>query len=161
MSKDKKTSPTKKPSNYQIRTASLKDLDYVYQIEVLSFRDAYPKSLIWQLIQDQKAICLIIEIDRQIVGFAVGFVRSKNIGHVISIAIDPKHRNYNYGSTILIQLLTELQIRGATSIQLEVRVSNKAALKLYKKCNFQIKETKRRYYSDGEDAYLMSCKLHE
>jgi ribosomal-protein-alanine N-acetyltransferase len=38
---------------------------------------------------------------------------------------------------------------------LEVRVSNKAALRLYKKCGFTIQGLRKRYYRNSEDAYVM------
>ncbi|NVM53091.1 MAG: ribosomal protein S18-alanine N-acetyltransferase [Candidatus Helarchaeota archaeon] len=147
--------------NYDIRVATQKDLDRIYQIEVLSFREAYPKTLLWQLIKDKTAICLIIEDNQKILGFAVGIMRSGEKGHIISIAIDPKFRNFTLGSLVLTNLISMLKKRGASILELEVRISNKVAQKLYKKFNFQIKEIKQRYYSNGEDAYLMVCKLDE
>ncbi len=42
---------------------------------------------------------------------------------------------------------------------LEVRASNEPAVRLYKKMEFEIRRTLRGYYSDGEDAYLMTRKL--
>ena len=44
---------------------------------------------------------------------------------------------------------------GVTSITLEVRVSNVAAIKLYENNGFEKKLVKKGYYSDGEDAYFM------
>lgn len=161
MSNEEKKTPRKKPCNYEIRSAALKDLEFVYQIEVVSFRDAYPKTLLWQLIKDKKAICHIIEIEQKIIGFAVGLMRSNNKGHIISIAIIPKYRNCNYGSSLLKYLIADLRNHGASIIQLEVRISNNIAIKLYKNFDFLISATKRRYYSDGEDAYVMSCRLNE
>ena len=40
-----------------------------------------------------------------------------------------------------------------------VRVSNLPALKLYRKLNYDIVDTWRRYYEDGEDAYVMEKAL--
>ena len=42
---------------------------------------------------------------------------------------------------------------------LEVRVTNDAGVKLYTKMGFQATKTVHGYYSDGEDAYVMSKKL--
>ncbi len=145
----------KKTYNFKIRAASIKDIETIYQIEILSFIDAYPKTLIWQLIQDKNAICLIAETDQKIIGFAVAVMRNSNQGHIVSIAIDPEYRNLKFGSRLLSQLITALKEQGALMIGLEVRVSNEIAQKLYKKFNFHIKEVKKDYYSNGENAYLM------
>ena len=45
-------------------------------------------------------------------------------------------------------------------VSLHVRVSNRAALGLYKdKLGYEIKETEVGYYADGEDAHKMVKKL--
>jgi ribosomal-protein-alanine N-acetyltransferase len=47
----------------------------------------------------------------------------------------------------------------AKSCFLEVRVSNDDAVGLYKRMGFEVERTVRGYYSDGEDAYIMSRKI--
>jgi ribosomal-protein-alanine N-acetyltransferase len=42
---------------------------------------------------------------------------------------------------------------------LEVRMSNTAAVNLYKKMDFHAARIMRNYYADGEDAYVMSRAL--
>jgi len=41
---------------------------------------------------------------------------------------------------------------------LEVRVSNEVALRLYKAAGFEVVETLKNYYSDGEDGYRLSLR---
>ena len=155
MDENKKISLEIDKSAYEIRPATPEDLDQIYQIETISFRDAYPLSLLLQLIKDRNSTCLIMEIEEKIVGFAFGFIRHGKKGHIMSVAVHPHHRNNNFGSFLVAQLMSLLKEKGAIAFELEVRVSNKIAQKLYEKFNFKIKETKHRYYSDGEDAYLM------
>jgi len=45
------------------------------------------------------------------------------------------------------------------TIQLCVRKSNQAAIQLYEKLGYKIKESRQRYYSDGEDALVMGKTL--
>jgi ribosomal-protein-alanine N-acetyltransferase len=47
----------------------------------------------------------------------------------------------------------------AKQIYLEVRVTNQAGVNLYKKLGLDTTRTIPGYYSDGEDAYVMSKKL--
>jgi ribosomal-protein-alanine N-acetyltransferase len=42
---------------------------------------------------------------------------------------------------------------------LEVRVTNTAGVALYKKLGFDVSRTNKGYYSDSEDAYVMTKKL--
>ena len=45
---------------------------------------------------------------------------------------------------------------GYANINLEVRISNQKAIKLYEKCGFKIVAIRKNYYQDNhEDAYLM------
>ena len=56
----------------------------------------------------------------------------------------------------LLKLLDEAIARGASWITLEVRESNVAAQKLYRKYGFTTVSTRRGYYSDnGENALVM------
>jgi len=42
---------------------------------------------------------------------------------------------------------------------LEVRVTNEPGVTLYKKLGFEVSRKINGYYSDGEDAYVMTKKL--
>ena len=141
-----------------IRPSTLEDLERIYLIETMSFPEPYPFGLLHQLIKDQNAISLTIEIEQNIVGYAMGIMRPGKKGHIVTIAVHPQYRNCNYGHLLIAQLVSELKAKGAIKLELEVRVSNKIALKLYEKFNFKIKKTIYRYYSNGEDAYLMVCE---
>ena len=53
-------------------------------------------------------------------------------------------------------------VYGLKSVTLHVRVSNIAALKLYRdKLRYQVAEISEGYYADGENAYLMKKILTE
>ena len=61
-----------------------------------------------------------------------------------------------YAYALMQELNRAAKEHGADAMSLEVRVSNRAALKLYKKCGFSIHGIRKRYYSNnGEDAYVM------
>lgn len=143
----------------QIRLANLNDIEAMYRIEVSSFKEPYPKALLQQLVRNRNAVCLIIEDENKIKGFAVGLPRSQNIAHIITIAIDPHFRKCNFGNILLSHLLEKLKDQGMNEIKLELRVSNSPALKLYEKFGFHIIAVRKRYYYDGEDAYLMSLTV--
>jgi ribosomal-protein-alanine N-acetyltransferase len=144
-------------TSFKIRPATPSDLKQMYQIEVLSFPDPYPPSLLTQLVRDSDAISLIIELENKVIGYGVGLIRPAKKGHIVSIAIHPNYRDQKFGHHLLTRLIAELKRRGITTLELEVRTSNTIALKMYEKFNFKIKDTKPHYYNDGTDAYLMIC----
>ncbi len=76
--------------------------------------------------------------------------------HVATIASHPDWRGCGLGEYLLVALLEEAQARGAVTSTLEVRVGNLVAIALYQKLGYAVAGTRRRYYQDGEDAYLMT-----
>ena len=81
-------------------------------------------------------------------------------GHIISIAVLPENRNIGVGYALVDEALRAMSASyEAKSCYLEVRVSNDVALSLYKRTGFEVERTIREYYSDGEDAYIMSKKI--
>lgn len=81
-------------------------------------------------------------------------------GHIISIAVLPEYRNKGVGSALVEEALEAMSAHyGAEHCYLEVRVSNTGALNLYRKIGFEVERTIRRYYSDGENAYIMGRQI--
>ncbi|UCD97252.1 MAG: ribosomal protein S18-alanine N-acetyltransferase [Candidatus Bathyarchaeota archaeon] len=80
-------------------------------------------------------------------------------GHVVSIAVLPEHRRKGLGSQLVTKALKAMEVYKATECFLEVRVSNHQAVSMYKQLGFTEIRVKRRYYADGEDAYMMAKKL--
>ncbi len=80
--------------------------------------------------------------------------------HISTIATHTDWRGQGYGEVLLAGMIHRAITLEAAYIVLEVRVSNTAAQNLYKKYEFTIADTKKRYYrDDGEDAYDMRLDL--
>ncbi len=91
-----------------------------------------------------------------IAGFACFWTVAGEI-HLLNIAVDPRRRGKGAGSFLLGRLLEEGGNTGVERIWLEVRPSNSAALRLYRKAGFITEGRRARYYGDtGEDAIVMS-----
>ncbi|MGE5637480.1 MAG: GNAT family N-acetyltransferase [Chloroflexota bacterium] len=80
-------------------------------------------------------------------------------GHVVSIAVLPTARRKGVAQALIKTALEGMQYYKAKQCYLEVRVTNDAGISLYKKLGFEVSRTIHGYYSDGEDAYVMSKKL--
>jgi ribosomal-protein-alanine N-acetyltransferase len=80
-------------------------------------------------------------------------------GHIVSVAVLPQYRRKGIGEALIKEALGGMGLYNAKQCFLEVRVTNTAAVELYKKLGFQVTRTIHGYYADGEDAYVMSRKL--
>ncbi|HJX38852.1 MAG TPA: ribosomal protein S18-alanine N-acetyltransferase [Anaerolineae bacterium] len=94
---------------------------------------------------------------RPIVGYC-GFWVMAQEAHISTIAVDPQYRGLGIGQLLLVTAIDKAIELDATLVSLEVRVSNFAAQKLYRKYGFKIVGRRPRYYSDNrEDALIMTA----
>jgi len=84
----------------------------------------------------------------------------EKIGHITSLAVLSNARRLGIGTSLVHQLHHHLQsVYSARSVGLHVRISNKAAVRLYVEEGYDVADIIPRYYGDGEDAYFMSKDL--
>lgn len=94
-------------------------------------------------------------VGKQLVGYA-GLMMTLDDGHITTIAVDPAWHQHKVGSRLLLALIREALRRGATSLTLEVRLSNKAAQALYRRFGFRPVGVRKNYYAETkEDALVM------
>ncbi len=139
-----------------IRVAEPSDIDVVYGLEVRCFRDPYPRELLRILQALYPQLFLVAEEGNVIIGYVSGLIRTDGFGHIVSICVEPGYRRRGIGKALMITLEKLMkEIFGVCMYRLEVRVSNTIAIKLYESLGYKIQLRIPRYYTDGEDAYLM------
>ncbi|MFP3167609.1 ribosomal-protein-alanine N-acetyltransferase [Thermoproteus sp. CP80] len=131
-------------------------LDGIYEVELDSFKkeDIYSIDLLKFLCSFCYENSYIYIENNKVLGYIITCVEG-SAAHIISIAVRQEARRRGVGSALLCTALRLLKNRKVEKIYLEVRMSNKNAIDLYKKAGFQIVEVLRNYYSDGEDGYRM------
>ncbi|PSB06712.1 ribosomal-protein-alanine N-acetyltransferase, partial [filamentous cyanobacterium CCP2] len=75
--------------------------------------------------------------------------------HITLLGVHPEYRHQGLGQFMLYALLQAAHKRELKWATLEVRVSNQAAIDLYKKFNFQEVGIRKRYYHNQEDALIL------
>ncbi len=80
-------------------------------------------------------------------------------GHIVSIAVLPQNRHKGVGKALTTKALDGMRNYKAKECFLEVRATNLAAITLYSNLGFEITKTIPRYYTDGEEAHVMTKKL--
>src|SRR5437016_4685615 len=97
----------------------------------------------------------VARVDGLVVGYA-GLMMTVDDGHVTTIAVDPAWHRHRVGTRLLLVLAGQAIQRGATSLTLEVRMTNKPAQELYRHFGFRPAGVRRNYYVEtNEDALVM------
>jgi ribosomal-protein-alanine N-acetyltransferase len=92
-----------------------------------------------------------------VLGFA-GLWMAVEEAHLVTIAVHPDYRGRGLGELLLIGSLDLAAGIRASTVFLEVRVSNLAAKRMYEKYGFVLSRVRKAYYSDnGEDALEMAA----
>jgi ribosomal-protein-alanine N-acetyltransferase len=158
---DRETVDSNLPGLVQIVPASWRDTRALVKLDRRCFKpiDAFAwyeflGLCLWPTVISLKALA-----GDRIVGFIAGDPRPGE-GHtiIVTIGVDPDWQGRGIGE----QLMRAVEDRSALArLQLMVRVSNMPALKLYRKLGYDIVDTWRAYYADGEDAYLMEKQANQ
>lgn len=95
-------------------------------------------------------------------GDVLGFAAMQQVfehAEVLNLAVRRAHRRTGIGRALLLESCRRVRQNGASSISLEVRPSNHAALQLYHSLGFVLHSTRSDYYSEPlEDAYVLTLK---
>jgi len=144
------------PKGMLIEPMAQSDLPAVLRIEGQSFTTSWPANAFSNEIRDNKlAHYFVGRLGGQLVAYGGIWVILED-SHITTIAVHPEFRGLKLGEEMLIKLLDEAILQGASWITLEVRESNDVAQKLYRKYGFTTVSTRRGYYSDnGENALVM------
>lgn len=78
---------------------------------------------------------------------------------VLNVAVDLPYRGRGFAKEMLRQIAQVAGRKEVPEITLEVRRSNMAAIQLYQRIGFNIRQIRRHFYSNGEDAYTMVWAL--
>ncbi|MDO8737130.1 MAG: ribosomal protein S18-alanine N-acetyltransferase [Thermoleophilia bacterium] len=139
----------------EIRPMRLSDLKQVLEIEQSSFPRPWSlNAFITQLAKDS-SVCLVAVDDGMIVGYIIA-TQYVEVWHMLDLAVHDGYRR-KYLATDMIERFLDIccsdKHRGFT---LEVRKSNRGAIKMYESFGFICTGIRKGYYSDnGEDALIM------
>lgn len=145
-----------KKQTLHVRAMELKDVDAVWEIEKLSFRTPWSReSFVEEMTVNQRARYVVAELGDEVVGYG-GMWLIVDEAHITNIAVHPDYRGQRIGERIVEAMIAAAHRESISSLTLEVRVRNTAAINLYKKLGFDEVGIRKGYYTDtGEDALIM------
>jgi len=154
---------------FKLRKFTPDDLQSVMQINRVCLPENYTDYFFMDLYEQFPETFIVAEEDGKIGGYIMcrvevglsnhglgGLIRK---GHVVSLAVLPHSRRKGVAQALINAAIEGMRGYKAKLCYLEVRVTNTAGVALYKKLGFEISRTINGYYSDGENAYVMTKKI--
>lgn len=130
-------------------------LNEVLEIEQSCFSIPWTRGMFIDEFTKSIACYIGMEKEGRLIGYG-GFWKIFDEGHITNIAVSPEYRRQGTGKIIMEKLTEKCAEQGISKMTLEVRVSNKAAISLYKKMGFIAEGLRKGYYEDNkEDALIM------
>jgi ribosomal-protein-alanine N-acetyltransferase len=142
----------------ELEKMTLWDVDAVLVIENQSFPTPWPAWAFTRDLRSKRAICLVARVAGNLAGYAVAWILKWEM-HIGNIAVAESCRRRHIGSALLQELLNRARLRRIRMVTLEVRMSNRPAIRLYRKFGFTEVAIKPDYYhGEGEDALVMALR---
>lgn len=148
------------PPGVTIRALAAGDVDAVVAIEVAAFSSPWRRETFLDLL-DRPGLELLVMEHREagIIGYAVLWCILDQ-GELANMAVIPGFRRRGLGGFLLSRVLEIARERGVETIYLEVRASNKSAMRLYTRFGFSEVGVRRSYYEHPkEDALVMGAAI--
>ena len=138
----------------EIRRLSYADLPQVIAIERRAFTTPWSLAMFVLELSKPSGICLAALRGDRIVGYLV-CSRYDTIWHLMNVAVDDRLRRQGI-AVALIEHLFSVADQPGEQYTLEVRTSNRSAIRLYERFGFHAAGRRRGYYHDNrEDAVIM------
>ena len=105
--------------------------------------------------------CWVMERQGAIIGYGIISIGAGEC-HVLNLCVKPEMQNNGYGSAMLEHLLDIARSHNVEIVFLEVRPSNRSAIRLYEKAGFNEVGMRGNYYpaiNGREDAIILARSL--
>ena len=151
--------------SFTVRAMTVADLDTVLAIEQTASqaphwsRAEYERCLAPQQSAPPLRAAFVTESKAGVLGFAIGKIAA-GICELESIVVRKEARQQGTGAALLQVVKNWAQASGAARLELEVRASNIAAIRLYERAGMRVEGIRKGYYPHPEeDALLMGVSL--
>jgi len=153
---------TKSPVKIKIRRYKPGDMPQVREIESSSLKFVTPISLLSRFYEIIPEGFLVAEINGKITGYITGNMQNESEGHILAIAVDPKHGKQGIGTALIKAICKVLKKQGANKVRVELKLYNTGAKEFYSNMGFEESKIIKGYYrmrGYTEDALVMTKNL--
>jgi len=138
-----------------VRRAGADDIPAMLRIEQRSNPVPWSRQLFAKELERREGATIVATDADEVVGF-LACAGQGDAWHILNVTVDPDHRRRGLGGMLVDGIISLLDGQPYDRYTLEVRVSNDAAIRLYRGRGFVDSGVRPRYYSDNrEDALIM------
>ncbi|MBR5321638.1 MAG: ribosomal protein S18-alanine N-acetyltransferase [Clostridia bacterium] len=144
-----------------IREMTESDIKEIAQLEKECFSEPWSEDSLKDELTNETARFYVLRDSENL----LGYIGANNICgevYITNVAVNENARGKGYGKILVNHLLKQSEFEKALFVTLEVRESNKNAIKLYEKCGFKkIGERKNFYSKPTENALIYTYYIEE
>ena len=134
------------------------DADQAYEVLMSSLDEWYDRSVVdYFLMQWPSGQFVAVDLTGRVVGYIAGARLENGSASVSLLAVSEGCRNMGIGTRLLQSLMAAARISGIGRVQLEVRDTNRTAVRFYQRRGFAVTEHLRGFYNDGGDGLRMAA----
>ncbi len=138
-----------------IRPMVKEDVDRISQLEEAAFSMPWSRDAFLEMMEKDNAKYYVAEREGAVIG-GCGVLMAADEGNITNVVVDEKERNRGVAFKLLKYLMEDVSKLGIKAFTLEVRISNAAAIHLYKKLGFVSEGIRPGFYEKPtEDAMIM------
>ena len=143
----------------QIRPFIPNDIPAVASIVREALRENYPTSLYLDIHRWWRDGFLVADLDGHPVGFLAAVISAEGQARVLMFAVASGFRSRGMGTQLMNAFIQSCGLKAIRRIELEVRKSNEAGIRFYRRYGFDFGFVLPAFYTDGEDGYKMYRSL--
>ena len=143
----------------KIAKMTLKDIETIAPILFDEFDTFWSSNILKKELESDNSFLFVAKYDDEIVGFASIWCVLEE-AHLTNIVIKRAYRKRGFATEFLSYLFEFCKNSGMNTLTLEVNSHNQPAFLLYKKLGFTVVGKRPNYYSNNQDAILMTKNLN-
>lgn len=135
------------------------DVAAVAQLEKACFSDPWSEHGLRDSLKKATYRMMVAKEDGKVVGYIGAYMAADEL-NVTNVAVDPAYRRRGIGRMLVDAMILLAQKNRLTTVYLEVRVSNTAAISLYRAAGFDNAGIRKNFYDNPvEDGKIMCMYL--
>lgn len=144
--------------NLEIYNMTDYDLSLIKDILIDDFDDFWTYDVLQEELNNPNSEYFVAKLENNILGFA-GIWKAVDDVHITDIVVKKSNRQTGIGSKLLEKLIQTAKNKNFKAITLEVNEHNLPAINLYLKYGFKNVGFRKKYYSNKNNAIIMTKEL--